>query len=211
MQFSRGLEELFRDLSRLYLEVGPRSGVDVADASARCAPKNSRVFASTRHPQEQGSDCMHLLSTAGQLSDRWVPDQMGRVAQARNRQPHSAPYLPVRTPTILDRARRYSLRRRKTIDLTSSETLKAAPGWYYHPCGSASSHKTLLIASIQLANLPRRTGIRSSTLSPTQNGGPSGGGSFGRRLSTTAGPIEVRRLPWHAQRLRSTLRRYQQI
>jgi len=69
VQFSRGLEELFQDPSRVFLEVGPGQVLTSLARQHPARSKSSRVFASTRHPQEKISDSAHLLATAGQI---WI-------------------------------------------------------------------------------------------------------------------------------------------
>ena len=133
VQFSRGLEELFRDLSRLYLEVGPGQVLTSLTRQHVARPKNSRVFASTRHPQEQGSDCMHLLSTAGQLWIAGCPIKWDALHK-----PGTVNRIPL--PTYPFERQRFWIEpgdtpfaAKKPADSTSSETLKAAPGsLYYH-------------------------------------------------------------------------------
>jgi len=69
VQFSNGLAELFRDPSRLFLEVGPGQALTSLARQHSARPKASRVLASTRHPQEQASDAAFLLNATGQL---WI-------------------------------------------------------------------------------------------------------------------------------------------
>jgi acyl transferase domain-containing protein/thioesterase domain-containing protein/acyl carrier protein len=69
VQFSRGLEELFRDPSRLFLEVGPGQVLTSLARQHPARPKTLQVFASTRYPHDQVPDSAHLLSTTGQL---WI-------------------------------------------------------------------------------------------------------------------------------------------
>jgi thioesterase domain-containing protein/NADP-dependent 3-hydroxy acid dehydrogenase YdfG/acyl carrier protein len=69
VQFSGGLAELFHDPSRVFLEVGPGQVLTSLARQHPARPKSSRVFATTRHPQEQVSDSAFLLNTTGQL---WI-------------------------------------------------------------------------------------------------------------------------------------------
>jgi len=69
VQFSRGLAELFREPSRLFLEVGPGQALTSLARQHSARPKTSRVLPSMRHPQEQASDAAFLLNTIGQL---WI-------------------------------------------------------------------------------------------------------------------------------------------
>ena len=69
VQFSAGLAELFRESSRVFLEVGPGQALTALARQHSARPKGSRVFSSMRHPQEQVSDAAFLLSTTGQL---WI-------------------------------------------------------------------------------------------------------------------------------------------
>ncbi len=63
VQFSRGMAELFREPSRVYLEVGPGQALTSLARQHSGRPKVSRVFSSMRHPQDQVSDASFLLST----------------------------------------------------------------------------------------------------------------------------------------------------
>ena len=69
VRFSGGLAELFRDPSRVFLEVGPGQALTSLARQHSARPKSSRVFSSMRHPQEQVSDAAFLLNTTGQL---WI-------------------------------------------------------------------------------------------------------------------------------------------
>ncbi len=69
VQFSGGLAELFRDPSRVFLEVGPGQALTSLARQHSGRPKSSRVFSSIRHPQEQVPDAVFLLNTIGQL---WI-------------------------------------------------------------------------------------------------------------------------------------------
>jgi len=73
VHFSEGLAELFRDPSRVFLEVGPGQALTTLTRHHSEKPKNSKVFASTRHPQEKLSDAAVLLNTAGQLWNAGLP------------------------------------------------------------------------------------------------------------------------------------------
>ncbi len=73
VRFSAGLAELFRDPARVFLEVGPGQALASLTRQHPGKPKSSKVVASMRHPQEQVSDAVFLLNTAGQL---WIA---GRV------------------------------------------------------------------------------------------------------------------------------------
>src|ERR1019366_2715132 len=67
--FSEGLAELFRDPARAFLEVGPGQALTSLTRQHPGKPKSSKVLPSMRHPQEQISDAVFLLNTAGQL---WI-------------------------------------------------------------------------------------------------------------------------------------------
>lgn len=67
VQFSDGLVELFRDPARVFLEVGPGQALTTLTRHHPERPKNSKVFPSTRHPQEKFSDEAFLLNTTAQL------------------------------------------------------------------------------------------------------------------------------------------------
>jgi acyl transferase domain-containing protein/thioesterase domain-containing protein/acyl carrier protein len=69
VQFSSGMAELFREPSRIYLEVGPGQALTSLARQHSQRPKVSRVFSSMRHPQDRVSDASFLLSTTGQL---WI-------------------------------------------------------------------------------------------------------------------------------------------
>jgi len=69
VQFSRGLEELFRDSSRFFLEVGPGQVLTSLTRQHPARPKTSKVFASVRHPQEQIHDAACIMGSAAQL---WI-------------------------------------------------------------------------------------------------------------------------------------------
>ena len=72
VRFSDGLTELFRDPVRVFLEVGPGQALTSLARQHSGRPKSSKVLSSMRHPQEQVSDAMFLLNTAGQL---WIAGQ----------------------------------------------------------------------------------------------------------------------------------------
>jgi acyl transferase domain-containing protein/acyl carrier protein len=69
VRFSEGLAELFRDPARVFLEVGPGQALASLTRQHPGKPKSSKVVACMRHPQEQVSDAVFLLNTAGQL---WI-------------------------------------------------------------------------------------------------------------------------------------------
>ena len=69
VRFSGGMAELFREPSRVYLEVGPGQALTSLSRQHSGRPKASRVFSSMRHPQEKVPDASFLLSAAGQL---WI-------------------------------------------------------------------------------------------------------------------------------------------
>ena len=69
MRFTDGLAELFRDLARAFLEVGPGQALTSLTLQHPGKPKSSKVQSSMRHPQEQISDAAFLLNATGQL---WV-------------------------------------------------------------------------------------------------------------------------------------------
>ncbi len=69
VRFSEGLSELFRDPARAFLEVGPGQALTSLTRQNPGKPKTSKVLPSMRHPQEQVSDAVFLLNTAGQL---WI-------------------------------------------------------------------------------------------------------------------------------------------
>ncbi|HYW40567.1 MAG TPA: SDR family NAD(P)-dependent oxidoreductase [Terriglobales bacterium] len=69
VHFSEGLAELFRDPARVFLEVGPGQALTSLTRQHSGKPKSSKVLSSMRHPQEQVSDAVFLLNTAGQL---WI-------------------------------------------------------------------------------------------------------------------------------------------
>jgi acyl transferase domain-containing protein/thioesterase domain-containing protein len=73
VRFSDGLAELFRDPTRLFLEVGPGQSLTTLTRHHSGRPKTSRVFPSTRHPQEKCSDAAFLLNTTGQLWNAGLP------------------------------------------------------------------------------------------------------------------------------------------
>ncbi len=69
VQFSEGLTQLFKDPSLVFLEVGPGQVLTSLTRQHPSRPKSTKVFATLRHPQEQVSDSVFLLSTTGQL---WI-------------------------------------------------------------------------------------------------------------------------------------------
>ena len=69
VQFSTGLAELFREPSRVYLEVGPGQALTSLARQNSQRPKASRVQSSMRHPQEQVPATSFLLTTAARL---WI-------------------------------------------------------------------------------------------------------------------------------------------
>ena len=72
VRFSADLAELFSDPARVLLEVGPSQALTSLARQHPGRPKSSKVLPSMRHPQEQVSDAMFLLNTAGQL---WIAGQ----------------------------------------------------------------------------------------------------------------------------------------
>ncbi|HYM74921.1 MAG TPA: SDR family NAD(P)-dependent oxidoreductase [Candidatus Dormibacteraeota bacterium] len=86
VQFSSGLTELFRESSRVFLEIGPGQALTSLARQHSDRPKGSRVFSSMKHPQEQVSDAAFLLNTAGQLwisgcSINWKAVHDGEIPQ----------------------------------------------------------------------------------------------------------------------------------
>jgi acyl transferase domain-containing protein/thioesterase domain-containing protein/acyl carrier protein len=72
VRFSDCLTELFRDPTRLYLEVGPGQALTSLTRQHSGRPKLSKVLASMRQAQEQESDSVFLLNAAGQA---WIHGQ----------------------------------------------------------------------------------------------------------------------------------------
>ena len=73
VRFSEGLVELFRDPTRVFLEVGPGQALASLTRQHTGKPKSSKVVASMRHPQERVSDVVSLLNAVGQLWIEGVP------------------------------------------------------------------------------------------------------------------------------------------
>jgi acyl transferase domain-containing protein/thioesterase domain-containing protein len=69
VRFSDGLAELFRDPTRVFLEVGPGQTLTSLTRQHSGKPKTAKVLPSTRHPQEKTPDALFLLNTVGQL---WI-------------------------------------------------------------------------------------------------------------------------------------------
>jgi len=67
VRFADGLQELSKESGRVLLEVGPGQVLSTL-ARQQIESKNRQVvFSSTRHPQDQQSDVLFLLSTVGRL------------------------------------------------------------------------------------------------------------------------------------------------
>jgi len=89
VRFSEGLAELFRDPARVFVEVGPGQALASLTRQHPGKPKSSKVLSSMRHPQEQVSDAVFLLNTAGQL---WIAGvSIDWNARHADEEPHRVP------------------------------------------------------------------------------------------------------------------------
>jgi phthiocerol/phenolphthiocerol synthesis type-I polyketide synthase E len=73
VRFSDCLQELFKEPSRVLLEVGPGATCSMLAGLHSNKPKEQIVLYSTHHPKEEKSDAAFILSTLGQLWLAGIP------------------------------------------------------------------------------------------------------------------------------------------